>query len=34
VRRSRGFVVRQGNLIVAGSTGRWAGVQKALADLR
>ena len=29
-----GFVVRQGNLIVAGSSSRWPGVQKALADLR
>jgi hypothetical protein len=29
-----GFVVRQGNLIVAGSSRRWPGVQKALADLR
>jgi hypothetical protein len=29
-----GFVVRQGNLIVAGSTSRWPGVQKALGDLR
>jgi hypothetical protein len=29
-----GFVVRQGNLIVAGSTSRWPGVEKALANLR
>ena len=29
-----GFVVRQVNLIVAGSPGRWPAVQKALADLR
>jgi hypothetical protein len=29
-----GFVVRQSNLIVAGSSGRWPAVEKALADLR
>jgi hypothetical protein len=29
-----GFVVRQGNLIVPGSTSRWPGVEKALGDLR
>ena len=29
-----GFVVRHVNLIVAGSSSRWPGVQKALADLR
>jgi len=28
-----GFVVRHVNLIVAGSASRWAGVEKALADL-
>jgi hypothetical protein len=29
-----GFVVRQANLVVAGSPSRWPGVEKALADLR
>lgn len=29
-----GFVVRQGNLINAGSPGRWPAVQQALTDLR
>jgi hypothetical protein len=29
-----GFVVRQANLVVAGSSSRWPAVQNALADLR
>lgn len=32
--RRPGFVVRQGNLIVEGSSNRWPAVEKALSDLR